>query len=91
MGMAKRQMLEHEEHIQWAMGMLTESGAASECEHHGYVVDNLDEGAVEEAVAKAEANPPQGVSPREAAELVREAISEIGMECPGCEKNAADD
>jgi hypothetical protein len=92
MGMAKRMMMEHDANIQWATGLLIKSGAASECESHGYLTDNLaGEEAVEEAAAEAAANPRAGLSPQEAADLVREAINDIGMECPGCERNAADD
>ncbi|MVT68749.1 hypothetical protein GPL21_27015 [Bradyrhizobium pachyrhizi] len=91
MGMAKRQMMEREEQLQWATGLLIEAGAASECENHGYVVDELDGGAAEEAAAQAAANPPKGLSATEAADLVREALTLIGYECPGCAKNAADD
>ena len=92
MGIAKRMMMEHEERLQWATGLLIESGAASECEIHGYVTDDLagDE-ATEEAAAKAAANPPAGVTPQEAADLVREAINDLGDECPGCASNASDD
>ncbi|RWX13449.1 hypothetical protein EHI42_20655 [Rhizobium hidalgonense] len=58
---------------------------ASECENHGYVTDNLDIGALEEAVASARANPFDGMSADDAEAAVRDALNDIGDECPGCD------
>ncbi|MBY3486114.1 hypothetical protein [Rhizobium laguerreae] len=85
MGGAKRLMEEREEIRSWAEGVLIEHGAASECENHGYVTDNLDSGALEEAVASARENPFDGMSADDAEAAVRDTLNDIGDECPGCD------
>ncbi len=84
MGQAKRLMMERQENIEWAKGLLAKTGAITECEYHGYYTDNGDPEAVEEAIKLARRNPPDDVTPDAAAELVREAILDVGDECPGC-------
>jgi hypothetical protein len=76
--------MEHHENVEWAKGLLARTKAIAECEDHGYYTDNLDEGAVEEAVELAKAKPRHDLTSDQAAELVREAIMEVGEECPGC-------
>jgi len=84
MGRAKAMMMEHQENVEWAKGLLARTKAITECEDHGYYTDNLDDGAIEEAITIARSKPPRGVTPDEAAELVQEAIQDVGEECPGC-------
>lgn len=84
MGGAKRLMAEREDIRNWAEGVLIEYGAASECEIHGYITDNLDISALEEAVAAARENPRDGMSADEAELAVRDTLNDIGDECPGC-------
>ncbi|WP_105421826.1 hypothetical protein [Neorhizobium sp. T25_27] len=82
---AKRLMAEREEIRSWAESVLIEHGAASECENHGYVTDNLDSGALDEAVASAREKPFDGMSADEAEAAVRDTLNDIGDECPGCD------
>jgi hypothetical protein len=90
MGQAKAAKMEHEQNLNWAMGLLVRTHAVDECEKHGYFMDNLDEEAVEDAVKLAAADPPRGLSRDKAAKLVREAIETIGDHCPGCASDARD-
>jgi hypothetical protein len=84
MGQAKALMMEHQENIEWAKGVLAETGAITECEYHESYTDDGDPEAVEEAIKLARKKPPRGLTPDEAAELVRQAILDVGDECPGC-------
>lgn len=84
MGRAKAAMMERDENLNWAKRLLAQTRAISECEVHGDYTDNLDEEAVEEAAKLAAANPPKNLSAEEAAELVRQAVLEVGDECSGC-------
>jgi hypothetical protein len=94
MGRAKAAMRGHDynlnwaknllDNLTWAKRLLASTHAIDECEKHGYFTDNFDKEAVEDAVKLAAANPPRGLSPDEAAKVVRQAIQIIGVECPGC-------
>jgi hypothetical protein len=75
------------DNLNWAKTLLARTHAIDECKNHGYFTDNFDEEAVEDAVKLAAADPPRGLSPNEAAKLVRQAIQIIGVECPGCVRN----
>ena len=74
--------------LNWATGLLVRTQAIYECQNHGYFMDNDDEEAVEDAVKLAAADPPRGLSPDEAAEVVRNAMGIVGVECPGCASDA---
>jgi hypothetical protein len=87
MGSAKAALMKHEDNLNWAKGLFARTHAIDECENHGYFMDNYDEEAVEDAIKLAAADPPRGLSPDEAAELVRKAIQVIGDQCPGCVSN----
>jgi hypothetical protein len=65
---------------------LVAAGAIEECEDHGYLVDNFDASAVEEVREELEAE----VGKDKAETLIERAMAVAGMECPGCEKNAAE-
>jgi hypothetical protein len=54
----------------WAIAVLREVGAITECEEHGWMQDKTDPHARERAFAIASQDPPQGVSPK-AASVVR--------------------
>ncbi len=72
----------------WADRMLLKHEVVDECEIHGVLTDNLDPGALEEAVEEARENPPEGLGGSDAAKAVQERLNEIGDECPGCVRNA---
>lgn len=89
MGGAKALIAEREDQQNWANGLLLEHDVISECENHGYLTDNLG-GGIEEAVADARETPYEGLTPDEAEEVVRNALDQIGDECPGCNSNRDD-
>jgi hypothetical protein len=72
----------------WAVRLLARTHAIYECQKHAYFMDNDDEEAVDDAVKLAAADPPMGLSPDEAAKVVRKAMGIIGYECPGCASDA---
>jgi hypothetical protein len=68
----------------WAISVLQEAGAISECEEHGWMKDRTDPHARERAIEIARHDPPQGFSPDAAAAEVREVLDSIGDTCPEC-------
>jgi len=60
--------------------VLKETGAVTVCPVHEYELDNLDQGAQEEAIEQLE-----GEYGREGAEdIVARVIGDLPDECPGC-------
>jgi hypothetical protein len=68
----------------WAISVLQEAGAISECEEHGWMRDRADPHALERAFDIARGDPPAGVSPDGAAAEVRDVLNSIGDTCPEC-------
>ncbi|ANW00807.1 hypothetical protein [Bradyrhizobium icense] len=68
----------------WAISVLSEAGAISECEEHGWMQDRADPHARDRAFQIARADPPAGVSPQVAAVAIAEVLESIGDTCPEC-------
>ncbi|MCK1733949.1 hypothetical protein IVA79_08270 [Bradyrhizobium sp. 138] len=68
----------------WAISVLQEAGAIHECEEHGWAKDRSDPHARERALEIARQEPPDGVSPEEAAAEVKGVLDSIGDTCPEC-------
>jgi len=68
----------------WAISVLVEAGAISECEEHGWMRDRADPHARERALLIARHDPPRGVSPEEAIAELRDVLYSIGDTCPEC-------
>jgi len=68
----------------WAIHVLQEAGAIRECEEHGWAKDRADPHAREHALHIARQEPPEGLSPDQAIEEVREVLRSIGDTCPEC-------
>jgi hypothetical protein len=84
MSQAKRLIEQHDDNIAWAKGLLVRTGAVTKCEHHEELTDNYDPKAVEEAIKLAKKASARDLIADHAAELVREAVLDIGDECSGC-------
>jgi hypothetical protein len=78
------------DNLTWAKSLLASTHAIDECEKHGHFTDNFDQGAVEDAVKLAAANPPRGLSPEDAVKVIRQAIQIIEVECHECASNDCD-
>jgi hypothetical protein len=68
----------------WAISVLQEAGAISECEEHGWKQDRADPHARERAINAARQDHPDGVSPEEAVIEVQDVLGSIGDTCPEC-------
>jgi hypothetical protein len=68
----------------WAISVLQEADAISECEVHGWIQDRADPHARQRALGLAEEDPPPGVSPAEAVAEIRDVLDSIGDTCPEC-------
>jgi hypothetical protein len=68
----------------WAISVLQEAGAISECEEHGWMQDRADPHARVRAFDIARQDPPPGISPNQAAAEVRDVLDSIGDTCPEC-------
>ena len=71
----------------WAISVLHDSGAISECEYHGWMQERADPHARDRAVEMARQDPPPGLSPDAAAAQVQEVLESIGDTCPECLDN----
>lgn len=82
-------MVQHQENVDWAMEKLVEGGAASRCEVHGDIMDDLcGDGIVDEiADAIKDDDLPKGVTRSDLPKLLQEALDNTGMECAGCSKD----
>ena len=87
MGAAKRLMEEQDAQRGDVLRRLKAAGAVSRCENHGYLIDNEDVGAQDDVRQELLG---EGVSEDEADEMISDALAQVGEECPGCAKNAAD-
>jgi hypothetical protein len=68
----------------WAISVLLEAGAITECEEHGWMKDQTDPHARERAVAIAREGTPPGISLDAAVAEVEEVLESIGDACPEC-------
>ena len=68
----------------WAIHVLQEAGAIRECEEHGWARDRADPHAREHALDIARQEPPEGLSPDQAAQELRDVLDSIGDTCPEC-------
>ena len=68
----------------WAISVLQEAGAISECEEHAWMVDRGDPDARARALAVARRDLPAGVSPEKAATAIDDVLGSIGDTCPEC-------
>jgi hypothetical protein len=68
----------------WAISVLVEAGAISECEEHGWMKDRGDPHARERALVIARQDPPPGVSTEEAIAELSDVLYSIGDTCPEC-------
>jgi hypothetical protein len=68
----------------WAIELLLEAGAIHKCEHHGWAKDRTDPHARAEALRVARDEPLAGLSPEEAAVVIRETLASVGDTCPEC-------
>jgi hypothetical protein len=72
----------------WAIAVLTEAGAISECEHHGWMLDRADPHARIDALSIARSDPPPGISTKQAVAAITEMLDSIGDTCPECPPRA---
>lgn len=68
----------------WAISVLQEAGAITECDEHGWMQERADPHAREHAIDVARSDPPPGLSPQAAAVAVSEVLDSIGDTCPEC-------
>jgi hypothetical protein len=68
----------------WAISVLLESGAAKECDEHGWLQDRADPDARARALDIAGQDPPAGVSGHEAIAKIQEVLDAMGDTCPEC-------
>ena len=68
----------------WAISVLSEAGAISECEEHGWMQDRADPHARDRAFEMARTDPPADVSSQVAAVAIAEVLDSIGDTCPEC-------
>ena len=68
----------------WAISVLREAGAISECETHGWVQDRADPHASERAFDIARQDPPEGLSLAMAIAEIEDVLNSVGDSCPEC-------
>jgi len=68
----------------WALGILIEHNAVTECEHHGHRRDRSDPDAWNRAREEAWRNPFPGATPEACFAALEEVMRSIGDSCPDC-------
>ena len=68
----------------WALGVLIEQQAVTECEHHGHRRDRSDPDAWNRAREEAWRNPFPGATPEACITALEEIMRSIGDSCPDC-------
>jgi hypothetical protein len=68
----------------WAISVLQEAGAISECETHGWMQDRADPHARERAFDIARQDPPKGLAVAKAIAEIEDVLNSIGDTCPEC-------
>ena len=69
----------------WALGILIEQGAVTECEHHGHRRDRSDPDACNRARLEARYSPFPGTTPEVSVAVVNLVMASIGDSCPDCD------
>jgi hypothetical protein len=69
----------------WALGVLMEQGAVTECDHHGHRRDRSDPDAWNRAREEAELSPFPGTTPEASIAAINEVMTSIGETCPDCD------
>ncbi len=68
----------------WALGILIETHAVTECHEHGHMRDRTDPHAWDHAREIARNHPFSGTSPKQAVAAIDEVMRAIGDTCPDC-------
>jgi hypothetical protein len=68
----------------WALGLLTDHHAITECEFHGHRKDRSDPDALIRAREHAWSDPFPGTTPEQAVAAINDVMSSIGDTCPDC-------
>jgi hypothetical protein len=68
----------------WALGVLIEQQAVTECDHHGHRRDRSDPEAWNRAREEAWRNPFPGATPEACIAAMDEVMRSIGDSCPDC-------
>jgi hypothetical protein len=68
----------------WALGVLIEQHAVTECEHHGHRRDRSDPDAWNRAREEAWRNPFTGATPEACIAALEDIRRSIGDSCPDC-------
>jgi hypothetical protein len=68
----------------WALGVLIEQQAVTECEQHGHRRDRADPDAWNRAREEAWRNPFPGATPEACITALEEIMRSIGDSCPDC-------
>ena len=68
----------------WALGVLIEQHAVTECDHHGHRRDRSDPDAWNRAREEAWRNPFPGATPEACITAMDEVMRSIGDSCPDC-------
>ncbi len=68
----------------WAISILRDAGAISECEEHGWMRERGDPYAVARARRAAGDAPPRGVCSSDAIAAIDDVLGAIGDSCPDC-------
>ena len=68
----------------WALGVLIEQQAITECEYHGHRRDRSDPDAWNRAREEAWRNPFPGATPEACITALEEIMRSIGDSCPDC-------
>jgi hypothetical protein len=69
----------------WALGILIEQGAVTECEHHGHRRDRSDPEAWNRARDEARENPFPCTTPDMSVAAINMVVTAIGETCPDCD------
>ena len=68
----------------WALGVLIEQHAVTECEHHGHRRDRSDPDAWNRAREEAWRSPFPGATPEACIKGLEDVMSSMGDSCPDC-------
>jgi hypothetical protein len=69
----------------WALGLLIEQGAVTECDHHGHRRDHSDPDAWNRAREEARHSPFPGSTTDASLAAINEVMNSVGDSCPDCD------
>lgn len=69
----------------WALGILMEQGAVTECDHHGHRRDRSDPDAWNRAREEARLSPFSGTTSETSVAAINLVMASIGETCPDCD------